>query len=81
MEVDTSRPLILVLNDKDLIGHEFLGSLVVDMQVLMFLKEKYKKETISVVQRCSGLQRDKKEGDWAPIVTGALEFVISFASK
>ena len=37
MEVDTSRPLILIVNDKDLIGHEFMGSWVMDMQVLMFL--------------------------------------------
>ena len=41
MEVDTSRPLILIVNDKDLIGHEFMRSWVMDMQVLMFL---YKKE-------------------------------------
>ena len=51
----------------------------------MFLREKYKKETISVVQRYSlsysGMQKDKKDADWAPIITGALEFVISFDQK
>ena len=78
MEVDTSHPLILVVSDKDLVGHDFMGSWEVDMQVLMFLKEKYKKETITVLQRYSGLRRDKNGKDWLPIVAGVLEFVISF---
>ena len=78
MEVDTSHPLVLIVSDKDLLGHEFMGSWEVDMQVLMFLKEKYKKETITVLQRCSGIQRDKKEKQWVPIITGVLEIVISF---
>ena len=78
MEVDTSHPLLLIVSDKDLLGHDFMGSWEVDMQVLMFLKDKYKKETITVLQRYSGLRRDKKEKQWLPIVAGVLEIVISF---
>eukprot|EP00026_Physarum_polycephalum_P007091 Phypoly_transcript_07145.p2 GENE.Phypoly_transcript_07145~~Phypoly_transcript_07145.p2 ORF type:complete len:184 (+),score=40.32 Phypoly_transcript_07145:1094-1645(+) len=76
IEVDTAHPLLFIANDKDLLGHDFMGSWMIDVKVLQFLKEKYNKKEFTILQKYSGLQTHQKGSEWKLVTTGALEIVI-----
>jgi len=76
---DTAHHLIFVVNDWDLIGHSFMGVCNLDLQVIKFLDNTYKKNEITVLQRVSGIKYHEKEQGWKPIISGVLEIVLSFS--